>query len=39
MKGYTLLRRDRAGRCGGGVAFCVRQHLECIDLCLGVDDE
>lgn len=34
-KGYTLFRKDRPGRCGGGVAFNVKQHLEC----LGVDDE
>ncbi|KAF4804354.1 hypothetical protein TURU_008626 [Turdus rufiventris] len=39
MKGYTLFRRDRSGRCGGGVALYVRQHLECTELCLGVDNE
>lgn len=24
---------------GGGIVLCVRQHLERIELCLGVDDE
>lgn len=39
MKDYTLFRRDRAGRHGGGVALSVKQHLECIELCVRVDDE
>lgn len=39
MKGYTLFRRDRPGRHSGGIALFVQQHLECIELCLGVDDE
>lgn len=39
MKGYMLFRTDSPGRRGGGVALSVRQHLECIELCLRVDDE
>lgn len=39
MKGCTLLRRERPGRCGGRVALYVRKHLEFIEFCLGVDDE
>ncbi|KAJ7413876.1 mitochondrial fission process protein 1 [Pitangus sulphuratus] len=39
LKGYMLFGGDRSGRCGGGVTFYVRLHLECIKLCLGVDDE
>lgn len=39
MKGYMLFRRNSPGRHSGGVALSVRQHLECIKLCLRVDDE
>jgi len=39
MDGYTLFRKDRPTRRGGGVALCVREHLACIELCLGVDEE
>ncbi|TRZ09133.1 hypothetical protein HGM15179_017974 [Zosterops borbonicus] len=39
MKGYTLFRRDRSGRCSGEVALSARLHLECMELCLGVDDK
>ena len=30
---------DRPTRRGGGVALYVREQLECIELCLGVDEE
>ncbi|GAB0192592.1 hypothetical protein GRJ2_001724500 [Grus japonensis] len=36
--GYILLGKGRPARRGGGVALYVREHLECIDLCLGVDE-
>jgi len=39
MDGYILLRKDRSTRRGGGVALYVREQLECIELCLGVDEE
>ncbi|GAB0208187.1 mitochondrial enolase superfamily member 1 [Grus japonensis] len=32
-------RKDRPARRGGGVALYVREQLECIKLCLGVDEE
>lgn len=38
MMDYTPFRRCRSGRCCE-VALYVRQHLECIQLCLGMDDE
>jgi len=39
MYGYRLFRKDRPTRRGGGVALYVRQQLECIELCLGADEE
>ena len=39
MEGYRLFRKDRQGRQGGGVAFCVNDQLECMELCLGMDEE
>ena len=39
MEGYRLFRKDRPTRRGGGVALHVREKLECIELCLGVDEE
>ncbi|GAB0187639.1 mitochondrial enolase superfamily member 1 [Grus japonensis] len=39
MDGYVLFRKDRPARQGGGVALYVREQLESIDLCLGVDEE
>jgi len=39
IDGYTLFRKDRPTRRGGGVALYVREQLECIQLCLGVDEE
>ncbi|GAB0202653.1 hypothetical protein GRJ2_002730900 [Grus japonensis] len=39
MEGYVLFRKDRPARRGGGVALYVREQLECIELCLGVDEE
>ena len=34
-----LFRKDRPTRGGGGVAFYVREQLECIELCLEADEE
>jgi len=39
MDGYTLLRKDRPTRQGGGFALYVREQLECIELCLGAEEE
>jgi len=39
MDGYTLFRKDRPTRQGGGVALYVREQLECTELCLGMDEE
>jgi len=39
MDGYRLFRKDRLPRRGGGVALNVREQLECIELCLGADEE
>jgi len=39
MDGYRLFRKDRPTRRGGGVALYVREQLECIELCLGADEE
>jgi len=36
MHGY---RQNRPSRRNGGVALCVREQLEWIDLCLGADEE
>ena len=32
MDGYKLFRRDRQGRRGSGVARCVREGFDCIEL-------
>ena len=39
MEGYRLFRKDRQGRQGGGVARCVNGQVECMELCLGMDEE
>jgi len=39
VDGYGLFREDRPTRRGGGVALYVREKLECIELCLGTDEE
>jgi len=39
MDGYRLFRKDRPTTRGGGVALYVREQLECIELCLGADEE
>jgi len=36
---WRLFREDRPTRRGGGVALYVREQLECIELCLGADEE
>jgi len=35
MEGYRLFRKDRQGRQGGGV----NDQLQCMELCLGIDEE
>jgi len=37
--GYVLFRKDRPAMPGGGVALYLREQLECIELCLGADEE
>jgi len=39
IDGYTLFRKDRPTRRGDVAALYVREQLECIELCLGVDEE
>jgi len=39
MDGYRLFRKDGPTRRGGGVALYMREQLECIELCLGADEE
>jgi len=39
MDGYRLFRKNRPTRRGGGVVLYVREQLECIELCLGADEE
>jgi len=39
MDGYRHFRKDRPKRRGGGVALYVKEQLECIELCLGTDEE
>ncbi|PKU40376.1 rna-directed dna polymerase from mobile element jockey-like [Limosa lapponica baueri] len=39
MDGYILFRKDRPARQGDGVALYVREQMECIKLCIGVDEE
>lgn len=34
-----FFRKDRPGRQGGEVSVYVREQLECIELCLGIDEE
>jgi len=39
MGGYRVFRKDRQGRCRGGVALYVKGQLECMELHLGMDEE
>ena len=39
MEGYKPFRKDRQERQGGGVAPYVNDQLECMELCLGMDEE
>jgi len=39
IDGYTLFRKDRPTRQGGRVVLHMREQLECIELCLGADEE
>lgn len=38
MRGCRLFGKDRMGRRGRGVALYVREQLECVELCLGMDE-
>ena len=39
MGRYRLFRKNRQERRGGGVALYVKNQLECMELCLGMDEE
>ncbi|GAB0182364.1 cAMP-dependent protein kinase inhibitor alpha [Grus japonensis] len=39
MEGYRLFRKYRQGRQGEDVALYVNDQLECMELCLGMDEE
>ncbi|GAB0204837.1 hypothetical protein GRJ2_002949300 [Grus japonensis] len=39
MEGYRLFRKDRQGRQGGGVTCYGNDQLECMEFCLGMDEE
>jgi len=39
IDGYTLFRKDRPTRRGGGITLCVSEQSEHIELCLGADEE
>ncbi|PKU39926.1 zinc finger swim domain-containing protein 6- hypothetical protein [Limosa lapponica baueri] len=39
MDGYILFRNDSPMGQGGGVALYVKEQQECVDLCLGVNEE
>lgn len=39
MDGYLFFRKDRSARQGSGVALYLREQLECIEFCLGMNDE
>ncbi|PKK26128.1 DTW domain containing 2 [Columba livia] len=39
MEGHRLFREGRQGRRGGSVTFYVNDYLECMELCLGMDEE
>lgn len=39
VKGFRLFRKYRMGRRGGGVALYMREHLECMELCLRRSEE
>lgn len=39
MEGYRIFRTDRPGRRTEGAAFYMKEHLECLELCLREDEE
>jgi len=39
LKTFVPFRKDRPARQGGRIALYVREQLECIELCLGADEE
>jgi len=39
IDGYIIFKKDRSTKRVGGVALDVREQLECIELCLGADEE
>lgn len=39
MEGYKLFRKDRKRRQERGVVLYVREQLECMELCVGIEEE
>ncbi|GAB0181349.1 hypothetical protein GRJ2_000600200 [Grus japonensis] len=39
MEGYRLFMMDKQGTQGGGITFCINDQLECMELCLEIDEE
>jgi len=39
MEEYVLFRKDWPGRRGGGVTLYVREQLECMELCPGMNEK
>lgn len=39
MDGYRLFRKGKNGRWGGGVALYMKEKLESMELCVGMDEE
>ena len=39
MEGCRFFREDRQGRYRGGIALYVSKQLECMELCLGMDEK
>ncbi|KAM9653655.1 uncharacterized protein ACIBXB_010484 [Morphnus guianensis] len=39
VEGHRVFRKDRQGRGGGAGALYVKDQLECMELCLGLDEE
>lgn len=39
MEGYRLFRKDRKGRRGGRVILYISDQLECVEVCLGMDEK
>lgn len=39
MEGYRFFRKARQGKRGGGDHLYVKEQLECLEFCLGMDEE